>query len=1416
MDKFLLTIEVSSVYVFNSPTLEILVGGVVVSSATVNAHTGVGSDLLSFSLDMSGSYPSSLSFRFNDGFAEGGRSVTIESVQVNGQAVDSVYISMLTLAQSESASINVAPIDHFFGRTEPDVSDLGTVTVNGTGAGDDIRSGSGNDVIDAGSGNDRIFGGDGDDGVIGGPGDDYIFGGNGNDLLTGGDDNDVIIGGAGDDLVYGNDGNDTLIGSAGNDVLNGGSGSDVLSGDAGDDVLYGESENDALIGGAGDDWLYGDDGNDIFDGGSGNDTIYGGNGADFISGGAGNDEIYGNDDNDDIDSGAGNDIVDGGAGSDRIAGNSGDDVLSGGDDSDYILGDDGDDILNGDAAGDALLGGSGADTLNGGDGGDFLYGHSLSLSDASQIVLSNPGVTFSLATNSFYMYVDTALTYSGALNAAGLAMLNGVAGHLVTISSATENSVVQDLLSGNAVWLGANDESGLGNWHWAGGQEDAIGFWDGSDSSGTAVNNQYTNWAAGEPQGNTEHYAAMNTAGTWYDDSGTSTHRYVIEWDGYQFDDDAASDILSGGNGNDFLYGYGGADTLNGDAGDDFIYGGTGDDTLSGGGDDDALYDDSGANVFDGGAGSDVLDARFQTAIPSLSEQIQTILSENASIVYSSDTGSFYQIVSATLDWDVARSAANATLLNGVGGHLATITSQEEHDFIVGLAIGNNTWLGGSDDPSVTGGSYDDWYWVEGPEAGTQFSTGGTAEPGQFADWNPGQPNDSNNTQNYLYLLNTNNGWADLVIEGDGSTGFVTVPRYLIEWEGADLLISPPVEPAQGAQTMYGGAGDDVIHGGNGNDTLYGDDLAGIETGADYIDGHDGDDSIYGGAGIDEIYGGAGSDTIYGGSGNDTLYAIYDTGASAIPVNVNFDTGTDGFSYADGGLSVGGGDPANVTVTGTRTTSDGYTGNGALDITITNSGGSASNIAGSWSDSAVNLTAAMDEAQLSFAYRLFSEGGTDAGDDIFLYAEIDGTSFGVGGNSWVDALYGVSGTTVDQDSGWLTATIDIGALSSGTHTVTLGLYMSSSSNTNEGAWLRIDDVVLSDAGQSGDDSGSVNILYGDDGNDVLYGSNGTDTLYGGDGDDQIHSGSSGGSPATVTLLNDSFAADSEDFTYSDGGFGGGDSGNDVAGTYQSGDGYTANGSLQVYATGAVAANGSGNWGSSVSYTSNLTNVQISFAYRHWHANQNDTNEDSQVYFEFNGTIYDASGGNSYISQALGSGGTTDTGWTTVTIDLPDMVANTSYDLSIGILHTGSSGTNESAYVRIDDVLVTGDTLSTGTLSTLAGGDGQDDLYGSDGQDIFVFEAASAFNDVDTVNDFSTAGGDALDLSDILSGAGYDPMTDLITDFVQITTSGSDSIVKVDVTGAASFGAGTQIATIVGVTGLTDEAALVASGSLIAG
>jgi hypothetical protein len=62
--------------------------------------------------------------------------------------------------------------------------------------------------------------------------------------------------------------------------------------------------------------------------------------------------------------------------------------------------------------------------------------------------------------------------------------------------------------------------------------------------------------------------------------------------------------------------------------------------------------------------------------------------------------------------------------------------------------------------------------------------------------------------------------------------------------------------------------------------------------------------------------------------------------------------------------------------------------------------------------------------------------------------------------------------------------------------------------------------------------------------------------------------------------------------------------------------------------------------------------------------------------------------------------------------------------------------------------------------------------------------------------------------------GYQDGVDTLTDWVQIADSGSDSAVSIDVTGTSTFGAGTQVATLMGITGLTDESALVTSGNLL--
>ncbi|MGH1470853.1 MAG: calcium-binding protein [Cellvibrionaceae bacterium] len=156
-----------------------------------------------------------------------------------------------------------------------------------------------------------------------------------------------------------------------------------------------------------------------------------------------------------------------------------------------------------------------------------------------------------------------------------------------------------------------------------------------------------------------------------------------------------------------------------------------------------------------------------------------------------------------------------------------------------------------------------------------------------------------------------------------------------------------------------------------------------------------------------------------------------------------------------------------------------------------------------------------------------------------------------------------------------------------------------------------------------------------------------------------------------------------------------------------------------------------------------------------------------------------------------------------------------YGTSLAEIINGTSSEDTLIGMSGDDILYgfSGeDDLHGGTYSDmLYGGDGLDKLWGGIGADSFIFESASAFNDVDIIGDFDTTEGDAIDIIDLLSG--YDPLSDAITDFVQITDNGTDSTISVDADGGAdNF---IQIATLLNVTGITDEDALETNGNLIA-
>ncbi|MEM6810924.1 MAG: lectin-like protein [Pseudomonadota bacterium] len=166
-------------------------------------------------------------------------------------------------------------------------------------------------------------------------------------------------------------------------------------------------------------------------------------------------------------------------------------------------------------------------------------------------------------------------------------------------------------------------------------------------------------------------------------------------------------------------------------------------------------------------------------------EAIQYIIDQNPDNPYFADTNNFYTNTTDFVTWQEASANASTAILNGVPeirGHLATITSQEENDFVFALLTATS-WLGGSDD-EVEG----TWRWVEGPEAGQQFwqgLAGGTAVNGAYTNWAPGEPNQffgPGNPENYAHMR-PDGTWNDLPNNQN--------LNYIIEW-GGDLFIQNP------------------------------------------------------------------------------------------------------------------------------------------------------------------------------------------------------------------------------------------------------------------------------------------------------------------------------------------------------------------------------------------------------------------------------------------------------------------------------------------------------------------------------------------------------------------------------------------------------------------------------------------------
>lgn len=250
----------------------------------------------------------------------------------------------------------------------------------------------------------------------------------------------------------------------------------------------------------------------------------------------------------------------------------------------------------------------------------------------------------------------------------------------------------------------------------------------------------------------------------------------------------------------------------------------------------------------------------------------------------------------------------------------------------------------------------------------------------------------------------------------------------------------------QGADTLVGGADDDVIYGFEGADTLKGGG------GNDVLAGNEGNDVLQGGDGDDYLLGGAGNDTIDGGAGND--WAAYEDAAAGVKV----------------------------------------------DLTLNG----AQNTVGAGTDKLIGIEnvygSAFNDTLIGSAAANMMVGG--AGNDTVSGGKGDDTLWGSDGHDTLDGgdgddylVGGAGDDLIKGGAGWDWSSYEDAAAG-----VTVDLTKTTAQNTGGGGTDTLSGIEHLYGSKFAD------VLTGDAKDNYLWGDAGDDKLYGGAGDDHLSGG----------------------------------------------------------------------------------------------------------------------------------------------------------------------------------------------------------------------------------------------------------------------------------------------------------------------
>ncbi len=320
---------------------------------------------------------------------------------------------------------------------------------------------------------------------------------------------------------------------------------------------------------------------------------------------------------------------------------------------------------------------------------------------------------------------------------------------------------------------------------------------------------------------------------------------------------------------------------LEGGAGDDFIEvsdggggtirGGVGNDTLTGGSGDDIIWGEEGNDTIDGGGGSDILFGDFGRVLQNIADPDPLITSritdDDGNDTISGGEGDDI-IIGAGGDDTLNGNAGNDVII-GDGGRFAYIPAGASFAISDVLPDSYNNYT----PPGITNyidpqeisddidAIYNDIMMIF---SSTDLGFGGndTISGGEDGDLIFG-------------------GTADDVIEGDAGDDIILGGKGFDEIYGGtketDIATSDKdtIFGGDQADTIYGNDDDDVISGGAGNDYIHGNTGADVmkgDSGADVMFGDEGNDLVFGQTEPDILFGGIGDDLVVGGTSNDIMF----------------------------------------------------------------------------------------------------------------------------------------------------------------------------------------------------------------------------------------------------------------------------------------------------------------------------------------------------------------------------------------------------------------------------------------------------------------------------------------------------------------------------------------------------------------